>query len=206
METNVLDNALRPIKEKLLYPFAEVIGRFLSPNQVTFISFLCGLFSIGAIMFGSIKYGLIFWISNRIIDGLDGTVARVTNRQSDLGGYLDIMVDFVIYSLIPISFVLSRGNNTGELIFLSIMLASFYINAASWMYLSSILEKNGTTKDGSFTSVIMPTGIVEGFETIIIYTFFYIFPDKIVYLFLIMSLFTFLGAIQRVLWAYKKLN
>ncbi|MBK8027251.1 MAG: CDP-alcohol phosphatidyltransferase family protein [Chloroflexi bacterium] len=28
------------------------------------------------------------------MDGLDGTVARISGRQSDLGAYLDIVLDF----------------------------------------------------------------------------------------------------------------
>lgn len=202
----MFDGVIRPIKEKVLIPFSLVIGKKLSPNFITLISFLFGISSIILIFKGNIKISLLCWVINRITDGLDGTVARITNRQTDFGGYIDIMADFVIYSFIPIAFVYYRGNITIELFVIALMLAIFYINAASWMYLSSILEKKGLTTDEKLTSVVMPSGLVEGFETVIMYTLFYIFTDNIIFLFIIMGIFTILGALQRVLWAYKTLK
>lgn len=202
----MFDATIRPIKEKLLIPISKFIGQKFSPNSITLISFAFGLLSFLFILKGLYMHGLIFWGINRVSDGIDGTVARVTNRQSDFGGYIDIMADFVIYSMIPISFVVSRGNNIKELLVLSILLAIFYINAASWMYLSSILEKKGHNDTNSFTSVTMPSGLIEGFETVIFYTLFYIFPDKIIYLFIAIGFFTLFGAFQRVFWAYRNLK
>lgn len=34
--------------------------------------------------------------------GIDGLVARVSGQQTDFGGYLDILCDFVVYAAIPI--------------------------------------------------------------------------------------------------------
>ena len=90
---------------------------------------------------------LAFWLLNRITDGLDGTVARISNRQTDWGGYLDIMLDFIIYALIPISLAFSVNNGAIIFITLSIMLGVFYINSASWMYLSAILGKKTIQTD-----------------------------------------------------------
>ena len=201
----MFDESIRPIKDRVLIPISQLLGRKLSPNFITFISFLFGIISFVFIINDWVGYGLIFWIINRFTDGLDGTVARVTNRQSDFGGYIDIMADFVIYSIIPIGFVLHNGSAQKELLVLAIMLAIFYINGASWMYLSSILEKNGQGDKTLVTSVTMPKGLIEGFETVITYTLFYIFPDKIIYLFIALGIFTIIGAGQRVLWAYRKL-
>ena len=43
---------------------------------------------------------------NRLLDGLDGAVARAAGG-TDLGGFLDITMDFLIYSAIPFAFALS---------------------------------------------------------------------------------------------------
>jgi phosphatidylglycerophosphate synthase len=99
------------------------------------------------------------WLFNRVLDGLDGMVARFHARQSDFGGYLDIVLDFVVYAAIPVG--LYWGNpgatNTAALI---LLLSSFYVNAASWIYLSAILEKRaaGASARGELTSVTMPNG------------------------------------------------
>jgi len=39
---------------------------------------------------------MIYWILNRILDGMDGMVARKRNISTKFGGYLDILVDFTV--------------------------------------------------------------------------------------------------------------
>ena len=67
-------------------------------------------------------------------------MARITNQQTDFGGYIDVVCDFIIYSLLPISLVIENPSYTSYLI-VCILEATFFVNAASLMYLSSILEK-----------------------------------------------------------------
>lgn len=45
----------------------------------------------------------------RVLDGLDGVVARQRNKQTDFGGYLDIVLDFTVYSIIPVALVFSHA-------------------------------------------------------------------------------------------------
>ena len=47
---------------------------------------------------------------NRLLDGLDGAVARAAG-STDLGGFLDITMDFLVYSAIPFAFVLKDPGN-----------------------------------------------------------------------------------------------
>lgn len=201
----MFDEKLRPVKEAILLPISRQIGKVVSPNAMTLISFLLGAVSIVYIFRGQYFVAGILWGLNRITDGLDGTIARVTDSQSDLGGYLDLITDFIIYSLIPITFVVNRGRINSELLVLSIMLAVFYVNAASWMYLSTLLHKRENI-EGKYTSTIMPLGIVEGFETIVFYTLFFIFPTRIIALMIILLVLTFLGTVQRIIWAMWKLR
>ncbi len=56
------------------------------------------------------------------------------------------------------------------------------------------------------TSINKPTGVIEGLETIIFYTLFYIFPDKLLTPYIIMSILTMLGALQRVVWSVKNIK
>ena len=48
---------------------------------------------------------------NRILDGFDGMYARKTGRTTEFGGYLDIIVDFTIYGLIPVAIVAGRTDD-----------------------------------------------------------------------------------------------
>ena len=50
-----------------------------------------------------------YWVAlalilvNRLADGLDGAVAR-HGRLTDLGGYVDIVADFLVYAVVPFAF------------------------------------------------------------------------------------------------------
>ncbi|MCK5672650.1 MAG: CDP-alcohol phosphatidyltransferase family protein, partial [Spirochaetales bacterium] len=190
----MIDKYLRPVKEKLMLPAAQILSRYITPNQITLIAFSFGLLSCVLIIFNNFYLALVFWILNRIIDGLDGTVARISKKQTDWGGYLDIMLDFIIYALIPISFAIVINSGIFIYISLSIMLAIFYINSASWMYLSALLEKQAVNKSvHELTSVSMPTGLIEGTETIFSYTLFFLFSEYLPYLFLTVSGLTLIG-------------
>lgn len=42
-------------------------------------------------------------LCNRLMDGLDDALARIT-QTSDAGGYLDITLDFIFYSAVVLGF------------------------------------------------------------------------------------------------------
>jgi phosphatidylglycerophosphate synthase len=152
------------------------------------------------------QYGWAFglWYLNRALDGLDGLIARLHDGQSDLGGYVDIVTDYVIYAALPIGLVAGSPSNERYLA-LAFMLASFYVNSASWMYLAAILEKRFAHTPDTDTTVVMPAGLIGGFETIIVYGVFLLFPSHIVWLFSIFGVLVFFTAFQRVVWAKRNL-
>ena len=90
---------------------------------------------------------------------------------------------------------------------LALLLSSFYVNAASWMYLSAVLEKRsvGAAARGETTSVTMPSGLIEGTETILFYALFLLFPGSLPLLFGAMSLLVWLTVGQRLIWALRHL-
>lgn len=202
----MLDNYLRSAKDVLLFPLARVFYT-THPTLISVAGLLVGLLAAVMLMQQFYGWGLALWLANRLLDGLDGAVARAANKQSDLGGYLDILFDFVVYSLIPIALVLGAPtvNNLWALAFL---LASFYINAASWMYLAAVLEKRqqGAGRRGEKTTVTMPAGLIGGTETIIFYSLFIFWPDQAALLFGLMGSLVLLTVIQRVGWAAKYLD
>jgi phosphatidylglycerophosphate synthase len=210
----VFDRQLRSVKELLLKPLSRPPFSWIHPNIYTLIAFGLGIASGFTVLFGHTGPALILWILNRLFDGLDGSVARATNLQSDFGGYLDILTDFAVYAWIPISFVLRPLFVAGFLpdrFTLSAVLALlglFYLNAAGWMYLSALLEKRnaGAAARGEMTSVSMPAGLVEGFETIVFYTLFFLRPDQVGLLFAGMALLILVGLFQRLWWAAVNLR
>jgi phosphatidylglycerophosphate synthase len=202
----VLDTLLRPVKERLLSPIARAAGRRVPPLVVTLAGFACGLAAAVLAARGRHGAALALWIANRALDGLDGTLARAQGTQSDLGGYVDIVLDFIVYAAIPIGLVVGAPGMPLAVAALA-MLASFYVNAASWMYLSAILERRGAgaRQRGELTSVTMPEGLIGGTETVVAYTLFLLLPRHLVTLFWLMTVLVVVTVAQRLTWAARRL-
>lgn len=174
----MLDLELRKFKDIILKPAAVRISGKISPNAVTIISFFAGLVCVFFTGTGLYTAALIFWVLNRTLDGLDGLIARLSDKKTDLGGFLDIFFDFIIYSGIPLGFALSVGTKQ-SFAAAAVLLAVFYINSALWMTVSALMEKHKVSMEQQ-TSMKMPRGLVEGFETIVFYSLMFIFPAKII--------------------------
>ena len=84
------------------------------------------------------------------------------------------------------------------------LLLTFYVNSASWMILSSILEKRnrGAIESGEMTTVTMVDGLMEGTETIAFFALFFILPQFLAALFIIMGILVIVTILQRLYWAY----
>lgn len=201
--TKMLDKSLRQFKERVLHPMAERLP--VSPTVLTLAGLGAGLLTAGAAYTGATPLALVLWGVNRLLDGLDGTVARLHDKQTDLGAYIDILADFTVYALIPAALVAGLGTGYGALVFL---LVTFYINAASWMYLSALLEKRrqGAAAQDEMTSATMPGGIIEGTETVLFYTAFLLFPAQVDLLFTAMGVLVAMTIMQRLLWAMRHLD
>ncbi|NOK59890.1 MAG: CDP-alcohol phosphatidyltransferase family protein [Chloroflexi bacterium AL-W] len=202
----MIDKVLRYPKEVTLKPIALRVLRPFHPTLITVIAFGVGIAAAVAVWQQAYLIGLGLWFLNRILDGLDGTVARLHNKQSDFGGYLDIVLDTVIYALIPTALAVGI-HSTDVYLSLIFLLGSFYINGASWMYLSALLEKrqSGASAQGEMTTVTMPSGLIEGTETIIFFSLFLLFPNLLTILFVVMGVLVYISAMQRLVWAVRHL-
>ena len=198
----VVDRYLRPSKDVVLDSLSKRLPN-VSPTAITLTAFVVGLVACVFTWQGQYGWGLGLWLLNRVLDGLDGSIARQHTKQSDLGGYLDILLDFVIYALLPLALVLSAPSQT-RFVALACLLASFYVNAGSWMYLAAILEKRHAVRE--LTSITMPRGLIEGAETILFYCLFLLFPQQLEHLFVLMAVLVTATAIQRVVWAVRQLD
>jgi len=201
----MFDHLFRGAKDRLLAPLS-VLLRDVPPNVLSVIALLLGLAAAVAAAGGRWGAGLMLWLANRVVDGLDGSVARLAGTESDFGGYFDILLDFVVYAAIPLGFAV-HSVDRGVLVLAVLLEGAFFVNACSWMYLSAVLEKRGSgaTTTGELTTVTMPPALVAGFETIVFFALFYLFPDRLVTLFAMMSALIGINVIQRLVWARKVL-
>lgn len=202
----MLDHYLRAYKDALLRPLTNCTGN-VSPNTITVLAAVVGLVAAGAAATSLYRPALGLWLANRVLDGLDGLVARRCNRQSDFGGYLDIVLDFVVYALVPIGIYWGMPTHAAA-VSLIFLLGSFYVNSASWMYLAALLEKRqaGAAVCGELTSVTMPVGLIGGTETILFYCACLLWPAQLPWLFSLMAGLVIVGVGWRLRWAYVNLG
>ncbi|MBX3010283.1 MAG: CDP-alcohol phosphatidyltransferase family protein [Caldilineaceae bacterium] len=204
------DAFLRQQKDRLLAPVASAAFATIHPNLISVIALFVGLASAAAILVEGYLVegygvGLGLWVLNRILDGLDGVVARVHQKQSDFGGYLDLLLDYIIYLAIPLAFIAAQPTATN--LWAGLWLVSSYLlNALSWTTLAALLEKRHRQTHNRLTSLEMPAGLIEGAETIFFYTLFYLFPTALALLFTIMATLVLFTASQRLWWAYRHLE
>jgi phosphatidylglycerophosphate synthase len=204
-EESMQDAFLRRQKDRLMTPMAGQAFAAIHPNLISIVAMLIGLCSAAAILAQLYWIGLGLWALNRIMDGLDGVVARVHQKQSDFGGYLDLFLDFIIYLAVPLAF-LAAMPTTANLWAGLFLLTSYVLNSISWTTLAALLEKHKRQTVNRLTSMEMPTGLIEGAETILFYTLFYLLPGYIAILFTAMAILVLFTASQRVWWAYRHLS
>lgn len=199
------DAVLRKQKDRLLAPLAGDWAATIHPNAISVLALGIGLLAAWATWQQWYGWALMLWIGNRVLDGLDGVVARVHHKQSDFGGYLDLILDFIVYLAVPIAFV-AAVPSTLNLWAAIALIASFVLNLLSWSTLSAILEKRHAAADDRLTTISMPAGLIEGAETIAFYTLFFLLPTYAGWLFLVMAALVIVTAAQRVLWAWRYLE
>ena len=103
----MFDRAVRRVIDPLLeIPARRLAASNVSANTITVIGFVFGTLACAAIAMGDYGTGLVLILLNRLADGLDGMVAR-QRQASDLGGFLDIVLDLLFYGGIPVSFAIS---------------------------------------------------------------------------------------------------
>jgi phosphatidylglycerophosphate synthase len=161
----VLDARLRrlidPPLDRLSAPLA---AHGLSANAVTIAGFVIGLGAAAAIAGGAYLLGLGLLLLNRLFDGLDGAVAR-HRGLTDLGGFLDIVLDFLIYSAVPFAFALADPH--ANALPAAFLIFSFVGTGSSFLAFAIMAAKRGIASDlRGRKSLYYLGGLTEGAETI----------------------------------------
>ena len=214
----MFDINLRPLKDSLFDPICNVVPRPISPLQITGAAFLSGIGCCIAAVTGNAANAVGFWAMNRTLDCLDGAVARNRQQSSDLGGFLDLLGDFIIYSAIPICCTLGNDNlNPAEdwtqvrrrWLAVAVAESSFYVNSFVLFFLAAVAEKQTaeaakqtgknaeSIRSKELTSVTMRPALVEGFESGFAFTCMLAFPKWTEHICWILAVGVMVGIVQR---------
>jgi phosphatidylglycerophosphate synthase len=190
--------AIKMIRKPLELMADKIHQREIKADTITLIGFTFGVVAFIAIVFQWYLMGLIFILINRIFDGLDGAVARIQGI-SDAGGFLDITLDFIFYSLIPFAFVLALPKENavaGALLIFS------FIGTGSSFLAFAILASKKKIKNPVYRSksLYYIGGLTEGTETIIFLVLLCLLPHYFSVLAIGFSLLCWITTFSRI-WA-----
>ncbi|UCU95658.1 CDP-alcohol phosphatidyltransferase family protein [Hydrogenophaga taeniospiralis] len=161
----MLDKAIQQALRPLMTQAARGLVRLgVGADAISFTGFALGMAAAAAIAFQHFLPGLALLLLSRLMDGLDGAVARAT-RPTDRGGFLDITLDFLFYAAIPLAFAIA--DPAANALPAAVLLAAFIGTGSSFLAFAIVAEKR------RLQSVAFPDksfyflgGLTEATETI----------------------------------------
>ena len=172
----MIDAKLLPLQRRLLRPIALGLVTFgVRADQVTITGFLLGIVALPLLASQQYTWALVFILLNRLLDGIDGEVARLT-IATDRGAFLDIALCFVFYATIPLGFALA--NVTENALAAAVLLAAFVGTGSSFLAFSLMAQKRKLhAKKFPSKGLYYLGGLTEGAETIAVFVAFCLWPD-----------------------------
>ena len=193
---------------QLLSPRLESIARSLvqkgvKADHITIGGFFVGMAGAAAISLRYYFLGLLLILLNRLGDGLDGPLARMTG-PTDRGAFLDITLDFIFYSAVIVGFALAEPANNA--LAATILIFSFIGTGSTFLAYAIMAERR------SLKNLKLPQkgfyylgGIAEGTETILFLILFCLFPSLFSLFAWIFALLCMLATTIRIIYGYNSL-
>ena len=195
--------------QALLRPVLNATARGLvragiSADTLTWLGFAIGIAAAMAIAWQAFVVGLVLLLVSRLLDGLDGSVARLT-QPTDAGGFLDIALDFLFYAAIPLGFAIADPTNNA--LPAAVLLASFIGTGSSFLAFAALAEKQGLTDTAlPGKSIYFLGGLTEATETIAVFAAMCLWPEHFAVLAYGFAALCVITTAMRVGWGYRRLN
>ena len=202
----MFDRQIQKFTQKPLAVIAKIFIKLIKPNHITILGFMFGLFMCILVFFQFYLPALVLLMLNRFCDGLDGTMARLT-IPTPLGGYLDIVFDFTIYSGFVLAFGLSNSNYT----IVSMVLLFLYIGTGTTFLAQAALQTQlDKTHHSSELNQELPksfyysSGLIEGTETTIFMILCLLLPNFYIFISIIFGILCLITFVSRIVVCYKE--
>ncbi|MCV2403319.1 CDP-alcohol phosphatidyltransferase family protein [Marinomonas sp. C2222] len=194
--------------KRLKLPLQALANRIdsigIKANQITIFGFLVGISSIPLLANEYYFLALLCIIVNRLMDGLDGAVARVQG-PTDLGGYLDITLDFIFYSGVVFGFALV--NPADNALAASFVIFSFMGTGSSFLAFAIMAEKRKIEHlEYGRKSLYFLGGLAEGTETIIFLILLCLMPSHFAVLAYVFGGICWVTTVIRIYAGYRTLK
>jgi phosphatidylglycerophosphate synthase len=211
----MLDARLRPLIDPPLNGIARfLIGLGATPNLVTALGFGFTLLNFASLGFAHYGLALVCIALSRLMDGLDGAVARqlhfkdagshVHTGESDLGGFLDIVSDFIFYAGTAFFFAVGQPQDA---LFAAFLIFSFVASGVTFLAYAILAAKRGINHvQQGRKSFFYLGGLTEGTETILFFVLVCLLPayfSAMAGVFGILCFVTALGRVKQAMDDFK---
>jgi len=153
------------------------------PNLITLGNLFCGVYSIYFSTQGKITYAAYFIFIAMIFDFLDGKIARLKNKESEIGVQLDSLTDVISFGIAPVVlFYMLSFKSTLNWVWLIAFL--YVVCCAFRLARYNILSKKNKKKSIFFTGIPTPAaaGLVISFNLVYYQENFLLFTTLIMFL------------------------
>ena len=169
----------------LLKPALDAVAQRLvalriGADAITLTGFAIGIGGAAAIALQAPLAGLALVLASRVLDGLDGAVARLT-APSHGGAFLDITLDLVFYASIPLAFAVA--DPAANALAAAVLLAAFIGTASSFLAFAALAAKRGL-ESAAYPNkgIYYLGGLTEATETLACFALMCLWPRHFAWL------------------------
>lgn len=192
----MMDEELRRRAKRFYRPLVLVLVRLgVSANALTGVGLGVGVLCLVAVALGANLVGVVLWLLNRLLDGLDGELARAREESSDLGTFVDLVADFFVYGGLAVALAVQHPEARLALV---VLVFAYYVNGSTFLVLSQMLQRSDVERLTE-RGLHFRRSLAEGFETIVAGVLMLLLPGHVEVVAWVFAGVVLVSAAQRVL-------
>jgi len=189
-----ISNLKENLRTIFLFPIVKFFAKLnVNPNFLTTITLILNLIPFYFYLSKNFLLGAISLILINLFDAMDGELARITNKTSKLGAFLDSNFDRISEALIFLSLIIAFKEN--------FLIQILLIICAFGSFLISYIRARGES-----LGVLIKAGPMERAERIFFVALMTIFIKFIFFFLVIFSILIYITIIRRIYEGYKKMK
>ena len=189
---------IRPVLESLA---RRLVRLGIGADALSFAGLAVGWSAALAIALHAYALGAVLVVLSRLLDGLDGAVARAT-APTDRGGFLDISLDFLYYPSIPLAFAIADPAANAPAA--AVLLAAFVGTGTCFLAFATIAAKRSMTSvDYPNKSFYFLGGLTEATETLAFFIAMCLWPQHFALLAYVFAAMCGVTIVTRIYWGWK---
>ncbi len=172
----MLDRKVLDLSRTVLLSLAQKLSAHrIRADQVSWLGFALGLCAVPLIALQHELWAIVFILLNRLADGIDGSIARIT-APTDRGAFLDIALDFLFYSAVPLAFALANPQQNA--LAAATLIYAFVGTGSSFLAFAVIAAKrNISSSEHPGKGFFYLGGLTEATETILVFIAMCLLPQ-----------------------------